>query len=173
MSALRTAIFMMLGLAACSSAPPETAAPEPEEYWGVPDLALQAFIPPMLLAGEGDTIYISHLIENIGDGVSDETQISYYISNRSPVDPAASIVIGERAVPSLKPGESDDSMEQVFVIPAGVGRPPVYLAACVDVNDIVEELRDDNNCSVNRLGENQMPFESGAVMPGGSAQPDR
>jgi hypothetical protein len=42
----------------------------------------------------------------------------------------------------------------------------VFLAACVDVDDIVEELRDDNNCTVDRFGENQMPFESGAVTPG-------
>lgn len=160
------AIFLVLAaatIAACSSPPPETGAPETEEYWGVPDLAIQAFIPPMLLAGEGDTIYLSHLIENIGDGVSGETRISYYISNESPVDPAASIVIGERAVPSLKPGESDESMEQAFVIPAGVGRPPVFLAACVELNDIVEELRDDNNCTMNRSGENQMPFDSVGV----------
>ena len=156
----------MFSLAACTSAPPETAAPEQEEYWGVPDLAIQAFIPPMLLAGEGNTIYISHLIENVGDGVSGETQISYFVSNRSPVDPAASVVIGEQTVPPLKAGESDESMEQTFVVPAGVGGPPVYFAACVDVNDVVEELRDDNNCTVNRSGENQMPFESGAVMPG-------
>jgi len=37
----------------------------------------------------GSTIYILHLVGNIGDGVSGETRISYYISNESPVDPTA------------------------------------------------------------------------------------
>lgn len=158
-------VLMMFWLAACSSTPPEPVAPEPVEYWGIPDLAIKAFIPPILLAGEGDTIYISHLVSNVGDNVSTETVIRYYISNQSPVDPAIAVVIGERAVPSLKPKENDESMEQAFVIPVGVGGPPVFLAACVDVDDVVEELRDDNNCTTNRSGDNQMPFDSGAVMP--------
>ncbi len=165
-------VFAAATIAACASAPEEPETVE-KEYWGVPDLAIQAFIPPVLLAGEGDTIYISHLVANVGDGVSSETQISYYISNKAPVDVAISMVIGEQTVRSLKPGESDESMEQEFVIPAGVGSPPVYLAACVDVNDLVQELRDDNNCTVNRLGENQMPFDSGAVMPGSGQEPAR
>ena len=159
-------VLVMFWLSACSSIPPESEAPEPEEYWGIADLALQAFIPPILLAGEGDTIYISHLVSNIGDNVSPETTIRYYISDKSPVDPVTSVLIGERTIPSLKPKENDESMEQPFVIPAGVGGPPVFLAACVDVNDVVVELRDDNNCTINRTGTNQMPFDSGAITPG-------
>jgi len=158
-------VFVMFWLVACSSTPPQPEAPESEEYWGIPDLSIQAFIPPILLAGEGDTIYISHLVSNVGDNVSIETVIRYYISNKSPVDPTTAMVIGERIVPSLKPKEDDESMEQAFVIPAGVGNPPVFLAACVDVDDVVEELREDNNCTINRTGTNQMPFDSGAVMP--------
>jgi hypothetical protein len=159
-------VLVMFWLSACSSTAPQPEAPEPEEYWGVPDLALQAFIPPTLLAREGDTIYISHLVSNVGDNVSSETLIRYYISDESPVDPATAMLIGERAIPSLKPKEHDESSEQSFVIPAGVGGPPVFLAACVDVDDFVEELRVDNNCTVDRFGENQMLFESGAVTPG-------
>ena len=158
-------VLLMFWLAACSSTSPQPEAPEPEEYWGVPDLAIQAFIPPILLAEEGDTIYISHLVSNVGDNVSAETLIRYYISNKSPVDPTTAMVIGERTVPSLKPSENDESLEQSFVVPTGVGGPPVFLAACVDVDDVVEEQSDDNNCTFNRSGENQMPFDSGAVMP--------
>lgn len=160
-------IFGALVLTACAQIPPEIDPPE-AEYWGLPNLVIQAFIPPVILAGEGDTIYLSDLIANVGDNVSGQALVRYYISNVSPVDVSTALVIGERELRELKPKEHDESMEKPFVIPEGAGQPPLFLAACADVNDAVDELIDDDNCTTSPAGAGQLIFDSGALTPGES-----
>lgn len=163
---MRIATLLIASLLAASCAQiPETPEPVEEEYWGLPNLVIQAFIPPVILAGEGDTIYLSDLTTNVGDNVSGHALIRYYISNVSPVDVTAALVIGERELRGLKPRESDESLEEPFVIPAGAGRPPLFLAACVDVNDAVDEMYEDDNCTTSPAGSGQLIFDSGALMP--------
>lgn len=160
----RAIIFLAaFSLAACAARTPAPAPAEPEEYWGLPNLVIQAFIPPIILAGEGDTIYLSDLIANVGDNVSGTALVRYYISNVSPVDVSTALVIGERQLRALKPKEHDESMEKPFVIPEGAGQPPLFLAACVDVKDDVYETTDDDNCTTSPAGAGQMIFDSGAV----------
>ena len=149
-------------LVACAQIPPEIEPPEPE-YWGLPNLVIQAFIPPIILADEGDTIFLSDLTANIGDNVSGHATIRYYISNVSPVDLSTALVIGERELRELKPKEHDESMEKPFVIPDGAGRPPLFLAACVDINDVVSEMYENDNCTNSPAGSRQLIFDSGAV----------
>ena len=111
-------VWAALILTACTSSPPDAVTePDKEEYWGLPNLVIQAFIPPMILAGEGDTIYLSDLTANVGENVSEPTTIRYYISNSSPIDLSTAVVIGERELRELKPGESDESLEIPFEIP--------------------------------------------------------
>lgn len=148
-------------LSSCARTPLEP--PAEEAYWGLPNLVIQAFIPPIILAGEGDTIYLSDLTANVGDNISGTTVIRYYISDVSPVDVSTALVIGERTVPQLKPKEHDESMEKPFVIPEGAGQPPLFLAACVDVNDVVYELSDDDNCTTSPAGAEQLIFDSGGI----------
>lgn len=161
-----TLLIAPLLVASCGQTP-EYPEPVEEEHWGLPDLVIQAFIPPVILAGEGDTIYLSDLTTNIGDNVSGPTVVRYYISSASPVDVSTALVIGERQLRGLKPRESDESMEKPFEIPAGAGQPPLFLAACVDVADVVYEVNEQDNCTVGP-GASQMIFDSGAVVPGGS-----
>ncbi len=155
-------LLATLFLSSCAQTPTELPAEE-EEYRGLPNLVIQAFIPPVILAGEGDTIYLSDLTANVGDNVSGATVMRYYISNISPVDVSTALVIGERELRELKPKEHDESMETPFVIPEGAGRPPLFLAACVDVNDVVYEVHEDDNCTTSPAGADQLIFDSGAV----------
>ena len=132
------AILLAILLVSCADTP-ETPEPEPvPEYWGHPDLVIRAFIPPVILAGEGNTIYLSDLIENIGTNVSGATVVRYYITTQSPVDVASAPVIGERSLPAIKPGETDDSMEQPFVIPVGAGHLQFDSGAIMPIEEDIE-----------------------------------
>ena len=150
---------LLVGCAQTSDEP----QPLEEEYWGLPNLVIQAFIPPIILAGKGDTIYLSDLTTNAGENVSEPTIVRYYISNTSPVDVSTALVIGERELRGLKPRESDESLEKPFEIPKGAGNPPLFLAACVDVEDAVYETTDDDNCTTSPAGAEQLIFDSGGV----------
>lgn len=163
---MKIAAFFLAAFLLVSCATTIPTPVEEEKYWGFPNLVIQAFIPPVILAGEGDTIYVSDLTANVGDNVSQETTIRYYISSASRVDVATAVIVGERQVRGLKPGEHDESMEIPFVIPEGAGSPPLFLAACVDVDNAVNELVEDDNCTTSPAGAEQMIFDSGAVMPG-------
>jgi len=158
-------VLAVFSLAACAAKTPAPAPAEKEEYWGLPNLVIQAFIPPIILAGEGDTIYLSDLTANVGDNTSGAAKIRYYISDASPVDVTTALIIGERQVRELRPKEHDESMEKPFVIPEGAGSPPLFLAACVDVDDVVYELVEEDNCTTSPAGADQLIFDSGAIMP--------
>lgn len=150
-------------LCSCAEVPVQPVTEEAEDYWGLPNLVIQAFIPPVILAGEGDTIYLSDLATNVGENISAPTQVRYYISNASPVDVATALVIGERELRGLKPRESDESLEIPFEIPEGAGDPPLFLAACIDVDNVVPETSDDDNCTTSPAGARHNIYDSGAV----------
>jgi len=99
------------------------------------------------------------LTSNIGDGRSAETIVRYFISDQPISDVNTSIVIGERKLRPLATNESDESLERPFVIPEGLSQPPLFLAACVDIDDELDEIYEENNCTTNRSGMHQMPFE--------------
>ncbi len=112
------------------------------------DLIVPAFVPPIIMAGEGDTILLTDRTSNIGNiGVDVPTVTTYYISDTSPVDIATATFLGEREVPPLGPGQFDDSVEVSFVIPQGFTGEFNYLAACADTTDVVVEADETNNCS--------------------------
>ncbi len=141
-----------------------------EEDNGIPDLTMQAFIPPVIMAGSGATIYLSDLVANIGEGRSGESTIRYYISDEPEIDVSTAQVIGERALRSLGPKEVDESMELPFVIPVGLDQPPLFLAACVDVDDKLLETNDGNNCTTSNSVEDSMYmspaiFDAAGVVP--------
>ena len=165
----RSVLVVILLVTGACTAPPRQPVAETTEEQGTPDLAIQAFIPPVIFAGSGDIIYISDLTSNIGDGRSAETIVRYYISDRTVIDVSSALVIGERSLRSLAANEGDESLEKPFVIPEGLGQPPLYLAACVDIDEKLDEIYEENNCTTNRAGRHQMPFDSGAVVPVGVA----
>lgn len=169
---MRSVVLLALTvvLAGCASSGTPVVDPVDDEY-GTPDLAVQAFIPPIIMAGSGATIYLSDLVANVGEGRSAESTIRYYISDEPVIDVSTAMVIGERTLRSLGPNETDESMERPFVIPAGLDLPPLYLAACVDVDDALVEINEDNNCTTDTSGDNPM-FLSPAIFDGAGVIPD-
>ncbi len=161
--------MLLLATAACAPTPLEPVVEQ-----GTPDLVIHAFVPPVIFASTGDTIYISDLTSNIGYGSSTKTVVRYYISDSSPIDLTSAVIIGERQLRPLAADESDESLELPFVIPEGFSRPPLFLAACVDVGNLLVELYEENNCTTNRSGIHQMQFDTGMVVPQGAAShPDQ
>ena len=111
------------------------------------DLIVPAFVPPVVLAGEGETIFLSDRTKNIGTSdVTVSTVTTYYISDTHPIDIESATFLGERTVPPLAVGEFDDSMEVEFVIPAGFTGEIQFLAACADDEEEVVESDENNNC---------------------------
>lgn len=163
-------LALIVVLAGCASN--RTPAVDPvEEENGIPDLTVQAFIPPIIMAGSGATIYLSDLVANVGEGRSAESTIRYYISNEPEIDVSTAKLIGERTLRSLGPKEVDESMEVPFVIPVGLDLPPLYLAACVDVDDTLVEMNEENNCTTSNSGDKSM-YMSPAIFDGVGIMPD-
>lgn len=116
------------------------------------DMVVPAFIPPVILAGEGDTIFITDRTSNIGTvSVEAPTRTTYYISNTDPVDIATASVLGGRDVPALAAGQFDDSIETPFQIPGGFTGEIQFLAACADSENSVVESDESNNCSFSEV----------------------
>jgi hypothetical protein len=171
----RTLLALVLAIAGCA-ANPASIVEVVEEEDGFPDLTVHAFIPPIIMAGSGATIYLSDFVANVGEARSAESTIRYYISDEPEIDVGTAIVIGERPLRSLGPKEEDQSMELPFVIPGGLGIPPLYLAACIDVDDTLVEINESNNCTTNNSDNNPMimspMFMPGVIFDGAGVMPD-
>ncbi|MBT8086190.1 MAG: hypothetical protein KJN72_13260 [Woeseia sp.] len=164
-----TSVALIVTLSSCAINQ-RSAIDVAEEEYGFPDLTVQAFIPPIILAESGATIYLSDLVANTGESRSAKSTVRYYISAVPEIDVSVALVIGERNLRSLGPKERDESMEMPFVIPAGLSPPPLYLAACVDVDDVLTETNESNNCSNSNSRENSL-FMSPALFDGVGVTP--
>ncbi|HNP65813.1 MAG TPA: Calx-beta domain-containing protein [Woeseiaceae bacterium] len=127
------------------------------------DLVVPAFVPPVILAGAGNTVFMSDRTSNIGIGdVNVPTTTRYYISDDDPINVGNAVVLGERVVPPLGASEADDSMEVEFVIPSGFDEDVHFMAACADDDNVVHEADEDNNCSFSEIVKD---FDAFAVEP--------
>lgn len=111
------------------------------------DLAVTAFSPPLIKAASGEVIRFTDITTNLGDGVSPPSITRYYISEDEVINPATATVVGERAVPSLQPGDSSERVDMDFSLPPGFPIGVHNLIACADANQSVEESNELNNCS--------------------------
>ncbi|OYV67413.1 MAG: hypothetical protein B7Z74_09625, partial [Deltaproteobacteria bacterium 21-66-5] len=80
----------------------------------------------------------------------------YYLSTTETIDPSTALVVGERAIPPLTPGERSAVQEAPFTVPATLTQGTYYLGACADANGQAIETDEANNCSyaslLNRIG---------------------
>jgi hypothetical protein len=133
----------------------ESAEAYVEVTWsGGPDLTIPFFIPPVIKTQSGNTIFITDTTENnkeIATTAAGPSITRYYISDKEIVDPKTAIVLGERNVPALAPGQSNESIELQFTVPEGLPAGTYYCIACADADDTVAELDETNNCVNNKF----------------------
>ncbi|MDH5622487.1 MAG: hypothetical protein OEY74_10430, partial [Gammaproteobacteria bacterium] len=132
------------------------------EWTADADLVVPAFVPPVILAGSGDTIYVSDRTSNVGtQDVSSTTTTRYFISDSDLIDVSTAVALGERVVPPLAAGQVDDSLEMQFTIPGGLIGTVQFLAACADADADIPERNENNNCSFSEL---EREFDVGMVI---------
>jgi len=118
---------------------------------GGADLVTPLFSPPELESAGGRRFYITEETLNIGNVTSGPSVTRYFISQYPNIDIATAQILGERSVPSLKPGQSSRINRRVFTLPQNLIPGKYYLAACADANNTVVELDEGNNCSFNKI----------------------
>ena len=114
---------------------------------GGPDLIVPLFVPPVLMSGPGQAFYVTEKTKNQGNLPSGPSVTRYYLSATKPVDPATAVVVGQRSVPALAPGEESQVFEAPFTVPQDLPPGTYYLDACADADGAVVETKEDNNCA--------------------------
>jgi hypothetical protein len=117
------------------------------EWQGGPDLTVPLFIPPLLISAPGNTFYVTEETKNAGSLASPPTVTRYYLSTSRPVDPSQAVVVGQRQVPPLAPGEVSAVERLTFTVPASLPAGRYYLDACADADGQVPETNENNNCA--------------------------
>ncbi len=129
-----------------------TILAEAEVIWsGGPDLVVPFFMPPIIKSKGGNTVFITDRTANTGNLVSPTSTTRYYLSESNIIDPNTAMVVGERLVDPLQPGQSSGVNTLRFTIPDALPAGTYYMAACADADQGVVELSEDNNCSFNQL----------------------
>lgn len=123
-----------------------------EVTWsGGPDLVVPLFIPPLIESEGGAPVSVRDRTANIGSVASGPSITRYFFSEDPVVDPATDVVLGERPVPALQPGEQSESIDLTFSVPSGLPEGLYHLAACADAPASIVELEEQNNCSFSQL----------------------
>lgn len=115
--------------------------------WGAPDLVVPVFLPSVLMSGGGKTFFVTEATQNTSSFPAAASTTRYFLSATTPVDPVKARVVGERAVPALRPIEGSGVKQLQFVLPSELPAGMYYLAACADAAGAVEESDERNNCS--------------------------
>lgn len=118
-----------------------------EVTWaGGPDLVIQLFIPPVIQGVGGQSIPVTEITGNIGNA-SAATSITRYFLTTNPIpDPNVDQPLGERVVPALNPGQSNQASSVTLRLPDNLPPGTYRLGACVDAGNAVAELNEQNNC---------------------------
>ena len=122
---------------------------------GGPDLVVPLFVPPVLQSRSGNPVTITEWTQNTGTVAVGPSITRYYLSPTAGVDPDTSLVLGERSVPALAPGEISKSPPTTLTLPPGLPLGTYNLAACADASRQIDELQEENNCSFNILNTSQ------------------
>jgi len=146
-------------------------------WTGGPDLVVQLLIPPVINAGPGQSIPVTETTGNIGNTPAGPSVTRYFLSSGSVADPGRDLPLGERAVPSLNPGESSQSGSVTVRLPDDRLPGTYRIGACADADGTVVELNEQNNCRPTQVviglqqSSNQPPDCSKALPSVGSLWP--
>lgn len=122
---------------------------------GGSDLAVPLFVPPVLQSQGGNPVTITEWTQNIGSVATPPSVTRYYLSTTNVVDPQTALVLGQRSVPALAPGEQSQAVPNTMTLPSSLPAGTYQLAACADAPEQVVELQEENNCSFNILHTSQ------------------
>ncbi|MBY0247959.1 MAG: hypothetical protein K2Q17_09845 [Nitrospiraceae bacterium] len=122
---------------------------------GGPDVVVPLFAPSVLQSQSGNPVTITEWTRNTGTVAVGPSITRYYLSPTAGVDPDTALVLGERSVPALAPGEISKSPPITLTMPPGFPLGTYNLAACADAHRQVTELQEENNCSFNILNTSQ------------------
>ena len=122
---------------------------------GGSDLVVPLFVPPVLQSQGGNPVKITEWTRNIGSVATPPSVTRYYLSTTDVVDPQTALVLGQRLIPALAPGEQSQGAPTTLTLPSGLPVGTYHLAACADAPGQVVELQEQNNCSFNILNTSQ------------------
>lgn len=113
-----------------------------------PDLAVVFASPQEIRLSPGKEVFISDEIVNFGCSPSPPVVVRYFISRSPDLDLSTAHAVGERDVPALQPGIKNGSGgTHHYPLPVVLLPEKYYLFACVDPDNNVSEISEDNNCS--------------------------
>lgn len=121
------------------------------EWQGGADLAVPFFTPPALISAPGREFVMNEATTNLGNKTAPPSVTRYYIATQWPVDRSQAVVVGEREVPALAPGEKSEKRQMVFRVPSSLPAGDYYLDACADALGAVMETDEQNNCASSRV----------------------
>lgn len=124
-------------------------------WTGGPDLVVPLFVPPVLNSKGGNPVKITEWTQNTGTVPTPPSITQYYLSATNVVDPQTALVLGQRSVPALAPGEINKGPATLLTLPTNLPTGTYTLAACADSAGQVVELQEQNNCSFNLLSTSQ------------------
>ncbi len=152
---------MIEGMAAQESPPVEVT------WRGGPDLVVGFFFPPVIELQPGETsIDVLDATLNQGNGPADSSVTRYYLSTDPLIDTAVDPYLGERPVPPLTAGAKDRGSMITVRLPPGLQPDTLYyVGACVDADQTVPELDENNNCGVNGATQITMPLKKLSNQP--------
>ncbi|MBI5638165.1 MAG: hypothetical protein HZA03_09375 [Nitrospinae bacterium] len=141
---------------------PYLVSPPVEVKWkGGPDMVVGDFFPPLIRLMPGETtLQVEDGTLNQGNGPAGPSITRYYLSTDADINTAVDQYLGERAVPALAPGRQDKGARVTVNLPANLQPGALYyIGACVDADQTVPELDENNNCSTNGATQITMPME--------------
>ena len=124
------------------------------------DLVVPLFIPSVLMVRWRQNILQPIGLRTPEVSLPQRPQRSISCQPCTPVTPAKARVVGERAVPALRPGERSEVKQLQFVLQSELPADIYYLAACADVAGALLELDESNNCS-----SHKSPAHSSMAVP--------
>ena len=124
-------------------------------WTGGPDLVVPLFVPPLINSKGGNPVKITDWTQNTGTVAVPPSTTQYYLSTTNVVDPQTALVLGQRSVPALAPGEISQGVTTTLTLPANLPVGTYSLAACADAPGQIVELQEQNNCSFNLLSTSQ------------------
>ncbi len=121
------------------------------EWSAGPDLVVASFTPRMLMSAPGAEFYLNETTSNMGAAAAPPSVTRYYISQEYPVNPATAVVLGERQIPPLAPGEESQRPQVVLRVPSTLPAGTYFLDACADAPNSIVETNEANNCASSSL----------------------